>query len=184
MVGAKLEVSTEAFFDSEGLGWLHHIKISGFHVKHSYGNAGADTVTSMRPMSKVIEAWLVQRDCESIQTMYFRAGSDQDQMKMIKGIASLVLLGNTLPADPDVRAFQRRENVAWRDTKLHTCAISHTGARSEIIHFLDDVAKIRWVCVRNVTKQLLIFPAGFRLMLHHARNQMRGACTSHLGSNS
>jgi hypothetical protein len=141
MVGATLTVSTEAFFDSEGLGWCHHLKISSLHVKHSYGSAGADTVTSMRPMPKVFEAWFEQRDCETIETMYFQAGSNEEEMKMIKGMASVVL--NAVPADPAVRAFQRRENVAWRDTKMHSCSVSHTSGRSEIVHYLVDVAKIR-----------------------------------------
>jgi hypothetical protein len=144
MFAAALSVSTEAFVDSSGLGWVHHLKVGDFRGKHSYGNVGSDTVTSTRAMQTVIEAWFVQRDCESIETMYFRAGSDREEMKMIKGMASLVL-NALIPADPAIRTFERREDVSWRENKLHSCSVSHTRGRSEIVHVLDDTAKVRYV---------------------------------------
>jgi hypothetical protein len=140
-IGATITASTEAFFDSTGAGWLHHIRASKFHLRRKYHDAGSDTVSAASPQKKVIEAWFVQRTCDSIETVHFRPGSSKQDMQMLKGLATLLFPG--IPTDSSLQSFKRKEHEAWRSPRVLSCTVHSTRGRSEIVHDLDDIGVFR-----------------------------------------
>jgi hypothetical protein len=130
VVSARITVSTEAFFNSGSIAWLHHLRMRNLHLKRKYSTAGSDAESHMAPMLEDMEAWFVQRDCAGIHEIHYKNDTDMNVINTLGNIASLIFVA--VPADTRVRSYTKREKASLRGFRQHFFTVDHAHERSEI----------------------------------------------------